>query len=485
MLVIQCYYRPSMDNNTSVFYHSWRVLEKSHEEKQHISEDEIPQLLEPMKKKCLYNNKGWWTYEVCFGKGIYQYHNEANEVVGDKISLGLFSKETDWSQEKIDTKIYCDEGSADLVFRVDEPSSCSYVITVYTNKLCQHSLFRSSPAQKPQAITCSLHCRKNATRCMSKELNQGKKLKKQPKQPSVGLRKQELQLKSKVKMKQNWTRKSALTKQSKSSKRSQVWPWENPGVESDDEVWIDGNIEQDQLGVHRLDITKGRKTSANGEHAMHEGITITSQTMHRKREPASQRQKGDTEETGQGHTDDNLKESSEHEEEQEQSTDQTASEREESKGGTDQDADETATEKTMSRKAKEKKLHQEMMEKRRVLNQVRHQRNQQADREGRNWNRTSSNPFHFCVLIFLTVLDQKFEEKLGSVPRKDGVKDHIESHTERHSESHAESHSESPVGVTVKVTVKSHAESHSESPGGSHGESHGESHSESHGEKSQ
>ena len=80
-----------------------------------------------------------------------------------------------------------------------------------------------------------------------------------------------------------------LDKTKKSSKRSQVWPWENPGVESDDEVWIDGNIEQDQLGVHRLDITKGRKTSANGEHAMHEGITITSQTMHRKREPASQR----------------------------------------------------------------------------------------------------------------------------------------------------------------------------------------------------
>jgi len=52
-------------------------------------------------------------------------------------------------------KIYCDEGTADLVLRVDEPSSCSYVITVYTNKLCKHSLFRSVLQQEPQAITCS------------------------------------------------------------------------------------------------------------------------------------------------------------------------------------------------------------------------------------------------------------------------------------------------------------------------------------------
>lgn len=29
----------------------------------------------------------------------------ANEVVGDKISLGVFSNETDWSQEKIDLKV--------------------------------------------------------------------------------------------------------------------------------------------------------------------------------------------------------------------------------------------------------------------------------------------------------------------------------------------------------------------------------------------
>ena len=69
----------------------------------------------------------------------------------------------------------------------------------------------------------------------------------------------------------------------KRSKRSQVWPWENPGVESEDEVWIDGNIKPDEIGVHRLDITKGRKKNADGFEES-EGITIMSQKMQRKRD---------------------------------------------------------------------------------------------------------------------------------------------------------------------------------------------------------
>lgn len=64
---------------------------------------------------------------MCFGKGIYQYHEEGleqhvcrnymlnlklhgsyrvtlflsdNKIVGDKISLGFFNNETDWGLEK-------------------------------------------------------------------------------------------------------------------------------------------------------------------------------------------------------------------------------------------------------------------------------------------------------------------------------------------------------------------------------------------------
>ena len=53
-------------------------------------------------------------------------------------------------------------------------------------------------------------------------------------------------------------------------------------------MWIDGNIKPDEIGVHRLDITKGRKKNADGFHES-EGITIMSQKMQRKRELEDQR----------------------------------------------------------------------------------------------------------------------------------------------------------------------------------------------------
>ena len=74
-----------------------------------------------------------------------------------------------------------------------------------------------------------------------------------------------------------------LARKKKRSKRSQVWPWENPGIESEDEVWIDSQIKDTEIDVSRLDITKGRKKNANGE-LQEEGLTIMSSKMHRKRE---------------------------------------------------------------------------------------------------------------------------------------------------------------------------------------------------------
>ena len=72
-------------------------------------------------------------------------------------------------------------------------------------------------------------------------------------------------------------------KRKKRSKRSLIWPWEDPGVESEDEVWIDGRIEDSKLDVHRYDLTKGQKTNEKGERS-EEGLSIMSQKIQRKRE---------------------------------------------------------------------------------------------------------------------------------------------------------------------------------------------------------
>lgn len=55
---------------------------------------------------CLLKNNGWWTYEFCFGKYISQYHLLSNgSIEGEKISLGNFSHDFDWSKAN-ETKKY-------------------------------------------------------------------------------------------------------------------------------------------------------------------------------------------------------------------------------------------------------------------------------------------------------------------------------------------------------------------------------------------
>lgn len=72
-------------------------------------------------------------------------------------------------------------------------------------------------------------------------------------------------------------------KKKKRSKRSQLWPWEDPGVESEDQMLIDGQIKDDQIDVSRLDVMKGGKKNAAGEN-MEESLTIRSSKMRRMRE---------------------------------------------------------------------------------------------------------------------------------------------------------------------------------------------------------
>ncbi|XP_006897632.1 PREDICTED: protein OS-9 isoform X4 [Elephantulus edwardii] len=149
----------------------------------------IPELLSPMRDApCLLKTKDWWTYEFCYGRHIQQYHMEDSEIKGEVLYLGYYQSAFDWDDEtakaskqhrlkryhsqtygngskcdlngrprEAEVRFLCDEGagiSGDYIDRVDEPLSCSYVLTIRTPRLCPHPLLRPPPSAAPQAIIC-------------------------------------------------------------------------------------------------------------------------------------------------------------------------------------------------------------------------------------------------------------------------------------------------------------------------------------------
>ncbi|KAL6086345.1 hypothetical protein STEG23_000143 [Scotinomys teguina] len=149
----------------------------------------IPELLSPMRDApCLLKTKDWWTYEFCYGRHIQQYHMEDSEIKGDVLYLGYYQSAFNWEDEtakaskqhrlkryhsqtygngskcdlngrprEAEVRFLCDEGaglSGDYIDRVDEPLSCSYVLTIRTSRLCPHPLLRPPASAAPQAILC-------------------------------------------------------------------------------------------------------------------------------------------------------------------------------------------------------------------------------------------------------------------------------------------------------------------------------------------
>ncbi|NXW52824.1 OS9 protein, partial [Nyctiprogne leucopyga] len=146
----------------------------------------VPELLRPMAAgPCLVKTKDWWTYEFCYGKHIQQYHVEESEIRGDILFLGYYQSAFDWDDEtakaskqhrlkryhsqsyvngsrcdltgrarEAEVRFLCEEGVGDHIARVDEPQSCSYVVTVHTARLCRHPSLRPPATATPQPIRC-------------------------------------------------------------------------------------------------------------------------------------------------------------------------------------------------------------------------------------------------------------------------------------------------------------------------------------------
>ncbi|NXU96433.1 OS9 protein, partial [Cettia cetti] len=146
----------------------------------------VAELLRPMgTAPCLLKTKDWWTYEFCYGRHIQQYHLEESEIKGDVLVLGYYQSAFDWDDEtakaskqhqlrryhsqsyvngsrcdltgrarEAEVRFLCEEGAGDYIARVDEPQSCSYVLTVHTTRICHHPFLRPAPGLAPQPIRC-------------------------------------------------------------------------------------------------------------------------------------------------------------------------------------------------------------------------------------------------------------------------------------------------------------------------------------------
>ncbi|XP_072703409.1 protein OS-9 isoform X1 [Ciconia boyciana] len=156
------------------------------EEAQLYNGSGVAELLRPMgAAPCLVKTKDWWTYEFCYGKHIQQYHVEESEIKGDVLFLGYYQSAFDWDDEtakaskqhrlkryhsqsyvngsrcdltgrarEAEVRFLCEEGAGDYIARVDEPQSCSYVLTVHTTRICHHPFLRPPAGAAPQPILC-------------------------------------------------------------------------------------------------------------------------------------------------------------------------------------------------------------------------------------------------------------------------------------------------------------------------------------------
>ncbi|XP_009472219.1 PREDICTED: protein OS-9 [Nipponia nippon] len=156
------------------------------EEAQLYNGSGVAELLRPMgAAPCLVKTKDWWTYEFCYGKHIQQYHVEESEIKGDVLFLGYYQSAFDWDDEtakaskqhrlkryhsqsyvngsrcdltgrarEAEVRFLCEEGAGDYIARVDEPQSCSYVLTIHTTRICHHPFLRPPAGAAPQPILC-------------------------------------------------------------------------------------------------------------------------------------------------------------------------------------------------------------------------------------------------------------------------------------------------------------------------------------------
>lgn len=165
------------------------------------------ELLKDMEGSCMYYISGWWSYSFCYNIHVKQFHHlpPAKDVpvfppVEDQSTpsyvLGKFSKKGDQTKEdrqgrqtsdsravsemqakgdarylvqrlgggttcdltgrerRIEVQFHCHPQSSDRIGWIKEISTCSYLMVIYTPRLCNDVAFLPTRDHKAHAITC-------------------------------------------------------------------------------------------------------------------------------------------------------------------------------------------------------------------------------------------------------------------------------------------------------------------------------------------
>uniref|UniRef100_A0A183BFL2 Endoplasmic reticulum lectin 1 n=1 Tax=Echinostoma caproni TaxID=27848 RepID=A0A183BFL2_9TREM len=123
--------------------------------------------------------KDWWTYELCYGKKISQFHEEREERLSETV-LGYYESETIWNEtvdfvsmifqfytngsvcdltskpRSSEVRYTCGNEHSPEIISVNELESCIYLLTVEVPSLCAHPAFVVTVPPKVEEILCGV-----------------------------------------------------------------------------------------------------------------------------------------------------------------------------------------------------------------------------------------------------------------------------------------------------------------------------------------
>lgn len=146
--------------------------------------DTPEEILDAEQGWCAHKLNGWWGYEFCYKKHVLQYHSEGTKITEQYVLGNYSASDTDMNAVKVEkgatggemryveqvynngticgvtngaravnVRFICGQSYNPHIVEIQETTSCRYVLTVETSKLCTHPSF-VEPSTPPTIIDC-------------------------------------------------------------------------------------------------------------------------------------------------------------------------------------------------------------------------------------------------------------------------------------------------------------------------------------------